>query len=90
MADKPNQVASPSAALPADPAPLPLPATFYADLAAPVIAALDQFLAAMPPLDRLSVSEQFIKRKRRVPVPFVTDAVSAVLGGKAVRCSVQG
>jgi hypothetical protein len=55
------------------------PPTFYAELAAAVISALDQFNAAMPPLDPLTVSEKFIRRKRRVPAPFVTDAVGALL-----------
>jgi hypothetical protein len=55
------------------------PPTFYAELAANLVNALDQFLAAMPPLDALTVSEKFIKRKRRVPAPFVADAVSAIL-----------
>jgi hypothetical protein len=62
----------------AGPAPEPSP-TFYADLAAPVLAALEQFMAAIPPLDNLAVTQDFIKRKRRVPAPFVTHAVSAVV-----------
>jgi hypothetical protein len=64
-----------------EPPPVPAPSpTFYADLAAAVIAALDQFKAQMPPADNLAVSKDFIKKKRRVPAPFVTDAVSAILG----------
>ena len=77
MTDKTKQTRS-LATADAEPAPASSP-TFYADLAAPVVAALEQFMAAIPPLDTLAVTQDFIKRKRRVPAPFVTHAVSAVV-----------
>jgi hypothetical protein len=63
-----------------EPAPGPFPsASFYDEIVAPVMAALEQFSVAIPPLDNLAVTQDFIKRKRRVPAPFVTHAVSAIL-----------
>lgn len=79
MADRKQNPSVGAAAEEPPPASFP-PPTFYAELAAALISALDQFNAAMPPLDALTVSEKFIKRKRRVPPPFVADAVTAILG----------
>ncbi len=63
-----------------EPVPGPFPAaSFYEAIVAPVMAALEQFSVAIPPLDNLAVTQDFIKRKRRVPAPFVTHAVSAIL-----------
>jgi hypothetical protein len=69
--------ASPAAV---EPAPVPTPSSIvYADIAAPLQSALEQFNAALPPLDNPSMTKEFITRKRRVPAPLVTHAVSAIL-----------
>jgi hypothetical protein len=69
--------ASPAAV---EPAPVPTPSPIvYADIAAPLQSAIEQFNAALPPLDNLSMTKEFITRKRRVPAPLVTHAVSAIL-----------
>jgi hypothetical protein len=78
MADRKQNPSVATAAEEPPPVSFPPPA-FYAELAAALVTALDNFMAAMPPLDALTVSEKFIRRKRRVPVPFVADAVSAIL-----------
>lgn len=55
-------------------------ATAYRELAAALIAALDQFRAAVPDFGTAHhVSKEFIDRKKRIPAKFVVDAVSALL-----------
>ena len=79
MSEK-NKQTSTLAKADAEPAPPPFPSpSFYEEIVAPVMAALEQFSAAMPPLDNLAVTQDFITRKRRVPAPFVTHAVAAML-----------
>jgi hypothetical protein len=77
MSDKSKQTAA-AVAVVMEPAPIPS-LTFYAELVAPLAIALELFKAGIPPLDNLTVTKDFIKKKRRVPAPFVSDAVSAVL-----------
>jgi hypothetical protein len=59
--------------------PTPKPSV-YAQLAAMLIASLNQFMAAIPEFNNpQGVSKDFVKRKRRVPPPFVDNAVSALV-----------
>lgn len=65
----------------AEPSPLPTPSpTYYGQLAATLIASIDQFTAAVPDFDNSQqVSKEFVARKRNLPPQFVNDAVSALI-----------
>ena len=60
-----------------EPMPTPSP-TFYSQLAANLIAALDQVTAAVPNFEDGVTTKDFVSKKRRVPPAFIVDAISAL------------
>ena len=67
------------------PAPQPVPLvtpspTLYGELAAGLIAALDQFTASVPGFDDETVTVAFVRRKKRLSKAFVNKAVGALFG----------
>jgi hypothetical protein len=89
MSDKAKKEAAAMAAEPAKPqllavSPFPEPppapsTTRYSELANTLLAALDQFSAAMPQLGETAVTRAFVRRKRAVPAEFRDGALGAVL-----------
>jgi hypothetical protein len=89
MSEKVKNNAASIAAEPATPQLLPVspfpeipPApstTHYTELANTLLAALDQFSAAMPHLPEAAVTKAFVRRKRGVPAVFRDGALSAAI-----------
>ncbi|HYK00715.1 MAG TPA: hypothetical protein VE974_03105 [Thermoanaerobaculia bacterium] len=60
-------------------------AAAFSELASTLIAAISRVSAAVPAFDDARVTKDFIARKLRVPAPFVTEAVSALVVAAELR-----
>ena len=80
MSDNINSPEKVGPAADIEPAPVPNPSsTFYSEMVAVLIAAVDHLIQSIPEFDTPVVTTEFVERKRRLSPLFVSRAVNALL-----------